>query len=205
MSAQLAGERAEAQEAAPPAPPRRRRLTSRQRNAIRLRDHRARVPDAAARLAAQPGPADGRGLHARLPRAGAARRLSQPRLPPPLRARAACGCWPAVFKVFGTSLTAERLSALLQQIGVVVRRLRAWPAVGPRPWRSRARSIVARDHRPADRAHRARLGRRRRARPPRPRRRARSPADRRPEDAPAGYAARSAGCCRLSRCCTGST
>src|SRR4051812_22376998 len=52
----------------------------------RVRDHRRRVPDPVARSTARAGFAHGRGLHARLPRASAGRRPSEPRLPPPLRA-----------------------------------------------------------------------------------------------------------------------
>ena len=57
----------------------------------RADDRRARVRAAAARAVPLAGPADGRGLHARLPGAGAEGRDPEPRLPAPLRAREPVG------------------------------------------------------------------------------------------------------------------
>ena len=80
-----------------------------------------------------------------------------------------------VYKVFGTQLVVERLFALLAADRHRARHVRAGPVLGP-DRRALLRRDRARHHRAADRAHRARLGRRRRARAPRPARDAARPA-----------------------------
>jgi hypothetical protein len=69
-------------------------------------------------LAALPGPADGGGLHARLPGAAPRRRPAPPRLLAPLRPGSlwALAAW---YKVVGVSLTAERLFGFAQIAGIV--------------------------------------------------------------------------------------
>ncbi len=169
-------------------------------------DRRPRRGRAAAvpRAAARPGTADGRGLHARLPRAGAARRDPEPRLPPPVRAREPVG---ARRRVQGVRRLAARPSAvfgLLQQLAImfgVYALARRW---GRDP-RGHRRGHVGAHHHP-DRAHGAGVGRRRRPRgraASRPGVEARA-THRRATGARA--AARSPpACCSGSRCCSGPT
>ena len=62
---------------------------------------------------------DGRGLHARLPRTGAARPRPQPRLPPPLRPGKPLGARRG-YKVFGVALATERIFGLVQHLGIIL-------------------------------------------------------------------------------------
>ena len=119
MSAQLAGERADAQEAAPPALRRRRRLTSRQRNAIVFGIIGLAFLIPLRGLLRSQGPPMEEGFMLVFPE-----RLLHGDLPNRdfLHLYGPGSLWAlaGVYKVFGTSLTAERLVALLQQIGVVM-------------------------------------------------------------------------------------
>jgi 4-amino-4-deoxy-L-arabinose transferase-like glycosyltransferase len=119
MSAQIAGERADAQEAAPPASRRRRRLTSRQRNAIVFGIIGLAFLIPLRGLLRSQGPPMEEGFMLVFPE-----RLLHGDLPNRdfLHLYGPGSLWAlaGVYKVFGTSLTAERLVALLQQIGVVM-------------------------------------------------------------------------------------
>jgi len=119
MSAQLAGERADAQEAAPPAMRRRRRLTARQRNAIVFGIIGLAFLIPLRGLLRSQGPPMEEGFMLVFPE-----RLLHGDLPNRdfLHLYGPGSLWAlaGVYKVFGTSLTAERLVALLQQIGVVM-------------------------------------------------------------------------------------
>ena len=120
-----------------------------------------RAPDP--RDAAQPGTADGRGLHARLPQAGPRRRGREQRLPPPLRARKPLGA--------GRRVQAVRRhppgGAALRPAAAGRRHPRRRPARAPL---GSYRSAVLRRARhrlrhAADRAHGAGVGRRARPSP----------------------------------------
>ena len=159
-----------------PRPSTRSRAGSRtlaEREAIaRSRDRRAwRSRRPAARPAAGAGPADGRGLHARLPGAGAGTATSRTATSSTSTARAACGRSPALFKVFGVSLLTERLFGLAaadaRSCSGCTRSRRRWG----RTLAVAVRAHVGADHHPV-RSHRARVGRRGRPRPAR-----RSPRD----------------------------
>src|SRR2546430_7588247 len=120
MSAQLAGERAaEPGTSAPPAPKRRRRLTPRQRNAIGFGIIALAFLIPLRGLLRSQGPPMEEGFMLVFPE-----RLLNGDLPNRdfLHLYGPGSLWvlAGVFKAFGTSLTAERLVALLQQIGVVM-------------------------------------------------------------------------------------
>src|SRR5947208_2273269 len=118
MSAQRAGERADAQEAARPALRRRRRLTCRQRNAIVFGIIGLAFLIPLRGLLRSQGPPMEEGFMLVFPE-----RLLHGDLPNRdfLHLYGPGSLWvlAGVYKVFGTSLTAERLVALLQQLGVV--------------------------------------------------------------------------------------
>ena len=119
MSAQLAGERAETEAAAPPSARRRRRLTPRQRNAIVFGIIALAFLIPLRGLLRSQGPPMEEGFMLVFPE-----RLLDGDLPNRdfLHLYGPGSLWvlAGVFKVFGTSLTAERLVALLQQVGVVL-------------------------------------------------------------------------------------
>ena len=141
---------------------------------LRLPRPRGGLPAAAARPAPRPGTADGRGLHARLPVAGPRGSGSRTRTSSTSTAPAASGCSPRCYKVFGTQLVVERLFALLQQIGIVAAvygLARDWGRTIALCCGIISLIIIV----PPDRAHRARVGRRRGARPARAARHAPGP------------------------------
>ena len=113
------------------APRRRRRARVTAPLAHRPRGRRGArgVRAAAAGPAPLPGPADGRGLHARLPGAGAAGAIPNRDF---LHLYGPGSLWvlAGVFKVFGVSLLSERFFGLLQQLGDRVRDLLPGPARG---------------------------------------------------------------------------
>jgi hypothetical protein len=119
MSSQLADERATTGTTAPPAPPRRRRLTPRQRNAIVFTVIALAFLIPLRGLLRSQGPPMEEGFMLVFPE-----RVLNGDLPNRdfLHLYGPGSLWflAGVFKVFGTSLTAERLVALLQQIGVVL-------------------------------------------------------------------------------------
>src|ERR1700704_6188301 len=119
MSSQLADERATTGTTAPPAPPRRRRLTPRQRNAIVFTVIALAFLIPLRGLLRSQGPPMEEGFMLVFPE-----RVLNGDLPNRdfLHLYGPGSLWAlaGVYKVFGTSLTAERLVALLQQIGVVM-------------------------------------------------------------------------------------
>ncbi|HKF91544.1 MAG TPA: hypothetical protein VKC52_08740, partial [Acidimicrobiia bacterium] len=119
MSAQLAGERADTEAPAPPAARRRRRFTPRQRNAIVFGIIAVAFLIPLRGLLRSQGPPMEEGFMLVFPE-----RLLNGDLPNRdfLHLYGPGSLWAlaGVFKVFGTSLTAERLVALLQQVGVVM-------------------------------------------------------------------------------------
>src|SRR5918995_1558085 len=119
MSAQLAGERTDTEAAAPPALRRRRRLTPRQRNAIVFGIIALAFLIPLRGLLRSQGPPMEEGFMLVFPE-----RVLNGDLPNRdfLHLYGPGSLWAlaGVFKVFGTSLTAERLVALLQQVGVVM-------------------------------------------------------------------------------------
>ena len=156
------------------------------------------VPHPAPWSAARAGPADGRGLHARLPGAGAEGRHPQQGLPPPLRTGEPLG---ARGRVQGVRRVAADRALLRPRAadGGRVRHLRARPRVGA-PARGRVRAPLG-PHPRAVRSHRARVGRRRRPRAPRAHLRSRRAAAHRRTPA-RGVGRCSPGCCWASRCCS---
>ena len=105
----------------------------------RPRDHRGGVPDPAPRDAAQPGRADGRGLHARLPGAVPARRAPQRRLPPPLRPGQHLGARRLVQALRGLARRPSGSSACSSSSRSCSACTR-WPGTGDGPRASAARS-----------------------------------------------------------------
>ena len=133
MSAQLAGERADAQEAAPPAPPRRRRLTSRQRNAIVFGIIGLAFLIPLRGLLRSQGPPMEEGFMLVFPERVLHGDIPNQRLPPPLRAGEPLGARGRRTRCSASRCSTERLFGSLQQIGGRVRHLRAGPRAGAGP------------------------------------------------------------------------
>ena len=132
---------------------------------VAARGGRPRLPPSPARALGRARAADGGGLHARLPRAGAGRATCPTGTSSTSTVPAACGCWPAVYEVFGTTLgvrarrrlrssssaSCSACSSLLRPWGPLRRRRRAASSPpssssrrsGSPPWRGSAASPSA--------------------------------------------------------------